>query len=351
MMVANNCCHIHNTVASAMPKTEAKLDVWHLSTRYVAAILNTSKSPFHSAIAADIWGTILKNHAEHGCRAEYWDRGEQEQCLLAAFEKWAKKGVWSAAAQKVHQEQLKHIRKGCLEHSDQDIRSDGSRVEGMHKGWNLLQRAQPSGIVMLSALGHNFILHRNIRVASSRRQMTPFVKFTHGSHHILLSNHVAKLYNGLHKKDTRLLPFLPELPGVDSGETFGLVASDNATTFGGLLIKEETLDTELMHNFEVQTDSFTASNNSVLAAKVTPPSPIKCKAICISPNSDDKVVTQQFPALESTTQSLPINGGDPAVSTGQTRSQCLFSIATGINPRSLTIQHSDEFYLFMNMWA
>ncbi|KAG1765183.1 hypothetical protein EV702DRAFT_981654, partial [Suillus placidus] len=35
---------------------------------------------------------------------------------------------------------------------------------------------------------------------------------------------------------------------------------------------------------------------------------------------------------------------------GQTWSQHLFSIATG-NPRSLTIQHSDEFYLFMNMWA
>jgi hypothetical protein len=88
--------------------------------------------------------------------------------------------------------------------------------------------------------------------------MTPFVKFTHGSHHIQLSNHVAKLYNGLREKDSQLLPLLPELPDVDSGETFGLVASDNATTFGGLLIKvEETLDAELTHDFEVQTDSFT----------------------------------------------------------------------------------------------
>jgi hypothetical protein len=63
--------------------------------------LNTSKSPFRSAIAADILGAILKKHAEHGRGAEYWDRGEQEQRLLAAFEKWAEKGVWSAAAQKV----------------------------------------------------------------------------------------------------------------------------------------------------------------------------------------------------------------------------------------------------------
>jgi hypothetical protein len=36
---------------------------------------------------------------------------------------------------------------------------------------------------------------------------------------------------------------------------------------------------------------------------------------------------------------------------GQTRSQRLFSIATGIDPRSLTFKNSDEFYLFMNMRA
>ncbi|KAG1764260.1 hypothetical protein EV702DRAFT_1014433 [Suillus placidus] len=435
MVVADNCCHICGAVASAMPETEAKLDVWHFSARYVAAILNASKSPFCSDIAVDISGAILKTHTEHGRPAEYWDRGEQEQRLLAAFDKWAKKGVWSAAAQKVHQEQLKHVRKGCLERSDQHLRSDGSRVEGTHKGWNSLQRAQPSGIVMLSALGHDFVLRRNIRVAFSRRQMTPFVKFTHGSHHIQLSNHVAKLYNGLHEKGTQLLPLLPELPDVDSGETFGLVASDNATTFGGLLIKEETLDAELAHDFEIDpalldqpaaqllllhtangsvnvsstkptTNSMTASNNSVLAAKVTPPSPIKRKAIYVSPNSNDKSnsgsATTKRPrtlgpagtktidgyfssgrlltwhgeppsAATEVCQSLPINvtrenflpnsqGGDPAVSStginnsiavaaGQTRSQRLFSIATGINPRSLTIQHSDEFYLFMNMRA
>ncbi|KAG1776098.1 hypothetical protein EV702DRAFT_1269133 [Suillus placidus] len=468
MVVADNCCHIRGAVASAMPETEAKLDVWHFSA---------------SAIAADISGAILKTHAEHGRPAEYWDRGEQEQCLLAAFDKWAEKGVWSAAAQKVHQEQLKHVRKGCLERSDQHLRSDGSHVEGMHKGWNLLQHAQPSGIVMLSALGHDFVLRRNIRVAFSRRQMTPFVKFTHGSHHIQLSNHVTKLYNGLREKGTQLLPLLPELPDVDSGETFGLVASDNATTFGGLLIKEETLDAKLAHDFEVHTDSFTgrtvdfateascgimiedwqidpalldqpaaqplllhtangsvnvsstkpptnsmtASNNSVLAAKVTPPSPIKRKVICVGP-AGTKTIDGYFssgclltwygeppsaateggdPAVSSAginnsitpdqryMQKLPpefsqdhpdhpvlpstgINnsitpghplflqgcpeGGDPAVSSaginnsiavaaGQTRSQRLFSIATGINPHSLTIQHSDEFYLFMNMRA
>ncbi|KAG1736495.1 hypothetical protein EDB19DRAFT_1600825, partial [Suillus lakei] len=37
MMVADNCCHIHSAVTSAMPETEAKLDVWHFSARYVTS--------------------------------------------------------------------------------------------------------------------------------------------------------------------------------------------------------------------------------------------------------------------------------------------------------------------------
>ncbi|KAG2360922.1 hypothetical protein BDR07DRAFT_1247963, partial [Suillus spraguei] len=59
MIVTDNCCHIHSTVASAMPNTEAKLDVWHFSARYIAVILNMGKSPFCSAVAADISGVIL----------------------------------------------------------------------------------------------------------------------------------------------------------------------------------------------------------------------------------------------------------------------------------------------------
>lgn len=174
---------------------------------------------------------------------------------------------------------------------------------------------------MLSALGHDFVLRRNIRVASSRRQMTPFVKFTHGSHHIQLSNHIARLYNGLREKDTRLLPLLPELPDVDFGETFGLVASDNTTTFGGLLVKEETADAELTltHNFEVCTDSFTGgtidfateASRSIMiedwqidpalldqpatqpllphATKVIPASPSKRKVSCVSFDANDEL--------------------------------------------------------------
>lgn len=138
-MVADNCCQVRKAVTAAMPETDSKLDVWHFGARYIAAMLHSSKSPYRAAVAADIIGAILKKHAEHGQPAEYWDREEQEQRLVVAFDKWADKGVWSAAAQKVHQEQLKHVRNGCLERNIKGIRANGSRIEGSHKGWNSLQ--------------------------------------------------------------------------------------------------------------------------------------------------------------------------------------------------------------------
>ncbi|KAG1859810.1 hypothetical protein F4604DRAFT_1930535 [Suillus subluteus] len=111
--------HRHDILNVPQPKmmTDSKLDVWHFSARYIAVMLQSSKSPYRGAVAADITGTILKTHAEKGQPAQYWDRAEQERRLMVAFSKWADKGVWSAAAQKVHQEQLKHVRKGCLERS------------------------------------------------------------------------------------------------------------------------------------------------------------------------------------------------------------------------------------------
>ncbi|KAG0692104.1 hypothetical protein DFH29DRAFT_883083, partial [Suillus ampliporus] len=272
MMVADNCCQVRGMVTSAMPMTESKLDVWHFSARYIAAILNASKSPFRSAVAANIMDAILKKHADKGGAAEYRDRTEQERRLTAAFDKWVAKDVWSVAAQKipqVHQEQLKHIQKGCLEHSVQGISSDGSRIKGSHKGWNSLQRAQPSGIVTLCTLGHDFVLRQNVRVAFGWAQMTPFIKFTHSSHHIHLSHYVAKLYNTLwekHGTDCSNMHALPELPDIESGETFGLVTSENTTTFGGLLVKEETVEMDLAQDFDVGMDdlAFQASRRVII---------------------------------------------------------------------------------------
>lgn len=158
----------------------------------------------------------------------------------------------------VHQEQLKHVRKGCLECSVQGIRADGSRIEGSHKGWNSLQRAQPSGVTMLAALGHDFVLRRNVRVAFSRPELTPFLKFANGSHHLRLCDYIARLHNTLQQKTTdSQLQLLPELGDIDSGETFGLVMSDHVATFGGLLIKEENIEKGLLDSFDSSVDPTT----------------------------------------------------------------------------------------------
>ncbi|KAF8546806.1 hypothetical protein OG21DRAFT_1479620 [Imleria badia] len=209
MMVTNNCCQVRRAVESALPEMDCILDVWHFiaryiaSTLYVAVILNSGKNVYRAAVAADITNAVLKKHSVNGSGAEYWNKVEQEQKLEAAFSKWAEKGtVWSAAAMQVHKEQLNHIRKGCLECRCQDIASDGSRIEGSHKGWNSLQRVQPSGITVLVALGHDFVLE-----------------------------------NGVSSD----LKSLPELAVVHSGETFGLITSDHMSTFGGLIDIEEEL--------------------------------------------------------------------------------------------------------------
>jgi hypothetical protein len=145
---------------------------------------------------------------------------------------------------KVYRDQMNHVRKGCLARKRQDIRSDGSRIEGSHKGWNSLQRAQPSGLAVFVALGHDHVLRRNIRITTAGNKLShasPFSSFdasTFGSHHTRLVNYTAKLWNSLWRlrkpgSSTGLLA-LPEMTVVSSDETFGLVTSECAMTFGGL---------------------------------------------------------------------------------------------------------------------
>ena len=140
---------------------------------------------------------------------------------------------------KVYADQMNHVRKGCLARKRQDIRSDGSRVEGSHKGWNSLQRAQPSGLVVFIALGHDHVLRRNIRIVTAGDKSSPFNSFdtsTFGSHHIRLVNYTAKLWNRLRLSrsgSSLALLALPEMTAVSSSETFGLVNSECATTFAG----------------------------------------------------------------------------------------------------------------------
>jgi hypothetical protein len=166
---------------------------------------------------------------------------------------------------------MNHVRKGCLTRTRQDIRTDGSRIEGSHKGWNSLQRAQPSGIVVYVHLGHDHVLRRNIRIATSRSKSSPFKSFeasTFGSHHIRLVNFTSKLWNKLRLGQSGGSPgllALPELKLAATGEKFGLVSSEHAATFGGLFpadVKEEpkveddlfTLDADEEHAENIESE-------------------------------------------------------------------------------------------------
>lgn len=124
------------------------------------------------------------------------------------------------------------------------VRTDGSRIEGSHKGWNSLQHVHTSGIITFTGLCHDFVLRRNVRVAFSRVTKSDFVSSTHGSHHIHLVDGVAKLFNHLRLEEKATSTHcLPELKEVPSKEHFGLIKSGFASTFGGLLdIKAEDED-------------------------------------------------------------------------------------------------------------
>jgi hypothetical protein len=120
------------------------------------------------------------------------------------------------------------------------IASDGSRIEGSHKGWNSLQRSFASGIEVFTALCHDFVLRRNVRIALSHGIESPFLKSSHGSHHLALVEYVHALWNNLVKKDTlRTMVKLPELSNIVSGETFGLVKSGHMEMFISLVKCED----------------------------------------------------------------------------------------------------------------
>lgn len=141
----------------------------------------------------------------------------------------------------VHQTQMGHVRKGCLSRPGlpAGVAADGSRIEASHKGWNSLQRAFSSGLPMMNALCHDFVLRRNMRIlwqAGSSKRST-FVQSTQGSHHIRLVSHANAVWNLIKSPESAVAPVLRI---VDSGERFGLVQSKVAETFDGLwTIKEE----------------------------------------------------------------------------------------------------------------
>ncbi|PIL31911.1 hypothetical protein GSI_06615 [Ganoderma sinense ZZ0214-1] len=159
IMTSDNCCQIRNTALSVFPDIQVVQDVWHLLMRYLVCIKDGTKNPHRGEVARDIVDAILKAKSANGVPAIYHSQPEQERRLIKAFDKWQEHGgVWTAAAVKVHAKQLAHVQKGCLARPRDDIATDGSRIEGSHKGWNSIMQSFPSGLEVMNALGHDHVL-------------------------------------------------------------------------------------------------------------------------------------------------------------------------------------------------
>lgn len=155
---------------------------------------------------------------------------------------------------------LTHVRRGCLARKIQDIRSDGSRIEGSHKGWSGIHRSFALGLELAEAFGHDHVLRRNIRVEHNSKKPSPFVISTYGSHHTRLVNSNNARWNTQVKKDKRdagqnPLRFWPTLPVVNSGERFGLVKPED------MILSNEALKT-IKEEDEIEEEE--ASSNSLL---------------------------------------------------------------------------------------
>ncbi|KAK7062280.1 hypothetical protein R3P38DRAFT_3167271 [Favolaschia claudopus] len=274
MVTIDNCCTFGNKIRTVFEAIKVLLDVHHFLMRYsghtfyhtrrgtnqsdsyAAGVLGGTQNPRRAEVLKDIRDSIIKERATKDTFSQYWPHSEQVVRLIAAYNKWAQKGVWSAAASNIHATQLEHVRKGCMARPREDIPSDGSRIEGSHKGWNSLQRSFASGLETQTSLAHDFVLRRNIRTALTGKYKSskPFVKSTFGSHHIALVDHTAATWNDLVAADKRgVLCPLPRLDNIDSGEKFGVVTSEHIESFGGLLtIKEEDEDVDEMITLDAE---------------------------------------------------------------------------------------------------
>ncbi|KAI1784482.1 hypothetical protein LXA43DRAFT_901577 [Ganoderma leucocontextum] len=252
-MTADNCCQVRNTALKVFPNIDVVQDVWHFLMRYLVCVKDGTKNPHRGEVAKDIVDAILKMKAANGVPAVYRSQEEQEERLVEAYNKWKERGgVWTAAAERVHAKQLTHVKKGCLTRPRDDIATDGSRIEGSHKGWNSIMRAFPSGLEVMNALGHDHVLRHNVRLDMQDDSLdkSMFMYYTYGSHHIHLTNACIKLWNTLVEAQRRSGPqpadirTLPELRPADSREKFGLVkmSAETATQYSLATIKQEPGD-------------------------------------------------------------------------------------------------------------
>ncbi|KAK6984837.1 hypothetical protein R3P38DRAFT_2575379, partial [Favolaschia claudopus] len=290
---------------------------------YGAVILNGSRNPRRSEVLKDLRNAVIKEPANKHAPARYWSQPEQVIRLSDAYDKWATRGgVWSAAAQNVHDAQMNHARRGCLARPRDDIASDGSRIEGSHKGWNSLQRAVASGLGLHTALGHDYVLRRNISVALTGKTKydDPFVKSTFGSHHIGLVDHTAGIWNALLTPGTVLIEH-PRLKDIPSTEKFGIVQSSNADTFDGLFtIKPEPDDDDIEGQVLEELDS--EVQGQVYAHQRA----VLMQEFNLDPKSFEEPlkVDASQPKLESTSRAIPTI---PVVLTASSTSQHVQTIS------------------------
>ncbi|KAI0694289.1 hypothetical protein BC835DRAFT_1274738, partial [Cytidiella melzeri] len=354
--------------------------------RYEAVIVGGVHNPHRPAVLRDIVNAILECPAEDGRPARWRPQEEQAVMLKAMYQKWlAHGGVWSEAAAKAHTVQMGHVIKGCLSCPRSDVRSDGSRIEGSHKGWNPLQRANPSGYQAILFLAGDHVQRRNISVISNSKEFSPslFIASSHGCHHLALVNFIAHRWNTFlndHNPSTTprgtltltnhaTLHLLPTLANVLSQETFGAVVSTHAMTFGGLvkieddddddnlldislydeerrqeILQEMNIDPQLANTFKkrilvpidpvlLECSPSTAPNSST-PAMTAPPVSVSC--VRTAPST-----------VEALSERLPL----PDDMLGLTPSARLFKIHTNIDPTSLKISGDVEYFLFMDLRA
>ncbi|EJD40175.1 hypothetical protein AURDEDRAFT_170755 [Auricularia subglabra TFB-10046 SS5] len=223
---SDNCCKVRSAIVSQLPGAHATLDIFHIVLRYTSRLLSTKATIYRPAVAKDVADALIKTHANarYNVVTEYWTKEEQEQRLTAVWAKWSRYEIWQSGAADTHREQMGHVRKGCVTRARSDLSSDGSRIEGSHKGWNSLNRTFTGGIESLEAQGHDLVLRKNLRIATKRDDASDFVASTFGSHHISLVNSTAADWNLIvHRVGSPMLSPAPILCYVDSNEQFGLV--------------------------------------------------------------------------------------------------------------------------------
>lgn len=138
---------------------------------------------------------------------------------------------------------MDHVRKGCLVRQNQNIKTDGSRVENFNKGINGLQHSVSAGIVTMSSLTHDFILRRNVRMTTRNNALIStsdnFIQSCHKSHHLSLIDWSAELCNKYIRQQKFQLTLSPRFENISSGESFGLVQSPHVLS--GDSVKQEAL--------------------------------------------------------------------------------------------------------------